>query len=371
MIYNEIKHVLKHFAFEGTYDSVEEMLSGNINNTFHLYYRDKGGRQIQYVLQQINSYAFKQPELVMSNAVRVTNHLRANAEQRGLPAERCTLSYVPCDNGEYLYVDSQKRYWRAYNFIDNAKAYNRVEKPEQFYEAGAAFGEFQRLLSDFPVDELYETIPYFHDTRRRFYSFVASVAEDKAGRVKQLEPEIDFLFDRRKRMYSIVQMIQAGELPLRVTHNDTKINNVMLDRDTGEALCVIDLDTVMAGSSLYDFGDAIRFGASTADEDETDLDRGRMDLGLFSAFTEGFVEQTAAALTLAELENLPLGARVMTYENGLRFLTDYLDGDVYFHIDHPGHNLDRARNQFRLLEDMEEKRGAMDATVRALIEKYR
>ena len=366
MIYNEIKHVLNHFSFVGRFESVEEMLSGNINNTFHLWYRTPDGRQIQYVLQQINSYAFKQPELVMSNAVRVTDHLRANAEQRGLPVERSTLTYVPCDNGEFMYRDSENRYWRAYNFIDNAKAYNRVEKPEQFYEAGAAFGEFQRLLSDFPVDELYETIPYFHDTRRRFYAFVASVAEDKAGRVKQLEPEIDFLFERRKRMYSIVQMIEDGALPLRVTHNDTKINNVLIDTKTGKGICVIDLDTVMPGSVLYDYGDAIRFGASTAEEDEPDTEKIALDMNLFEYFTRGFVSRAKAFLTLEELESLPLGAEVMTCELAMRFLTDYIDGDLYFKIKAPDHNLVRARAQMKLLTDMESKRDQMQAFIRAL-----
>ena len=363
MVYNDIKHVLGHFRFEGVYLSAEEIQSGNINNTYHLSYKTREGKTTQYVLQRINNYAFKHPEQVMSNIVRVTNHLRANCAQLGLPPERSTLTVIETDQGKNMYVDGRGSCWRAYHFIDQARAYDRVEKPEHFYEAGVAFGAFQRLLADFPADEIYETIPDFHNTRKRFYTFVASVAEDRAGRVKDLEPEIDFFFERRKRMSKIVGMIEQGILPLRVTHNDTKINNVLIDTNTDKALCPIDLDTVMPGSVLYDYGDAIRFGASTAAEDEPDTEKIHLDMELFELFTKGFVSRTKGFLTIAEMENLPLGIEVMTCELAMRFLTDYMDGDLYFKVRSPEHNLIRARAQMKLLTDIESKRGAIQQTV--------
>ena len=370
-IREELREIIARFDIPGACVEASAIRTGHINRTYALTFEEAGGVRRRYVLQRINTYVFKKPDEVMDNILRVTEHLRRAWIARGVDPENRVLRVVPARDGQPLAEDREGGSWRVYAFIEHSVSRNHVESPEQFTEIGRAFGQFQTMLSDFPVAALHDTIPFFHDTRRRQRNFEASVAADALGRAASVGPEIAFARARAEAMGRIVDMIAEGTLPLRVTHNDTKINNVMLDEATGKAMCVVDLDTVMAGSALYDYGDAIRFGASTADEDETDLDRVRMDLGLFSAFTEGFVEQTAAGLTLAELENLPLGARVMTYENGLRFLTDYLDGDVYFHIDHPGHNLDRARNQFRLLEDMEEKRGAMDATVRALIEKYR
>ena len=303
----------------------------------------------------------------MSNIVRVTNHLRETLTTHGEDAENRVLTCIPTTDGSFMYRDAQNRYWRAYRYILNAVAYDRVEKPEHFYEAGRAFGEFQRMLSDFPVEELYETIPRFHDTRRRFYTFVASVAEDKVGRVASLEKEIDFFFDRRKMMSSIVSKIENGDIPLRVTHNDTKINNIMLDAATGRAVCVIDLDTVMAGSALYDYGDAIRFGASTAAEDEPDTSKIGLDLNLFRQFTAGFLSGVGDQLTSEELKCLPLGLKTMTCELAMRFLTDYIDGDLYFKVNSPHHNLIRAHAQMKLLEDIESKYGELCAITEELI----
>ena len=280
------------------------------------------------------------------------------------------LKLVPVIGGGYSVDAGEAGFWRAYNFIAHATTVDHVDTPDQFMEIGSAFGEFQSMLADFPIERLHDTIPYFHDTRRRLGTFEASVAKDAMGRAGAVQEEIAFVRARGEAMCGIVDMIAAGIIPLRVTHNDTKINNVMLDVDTKKAMCVIDLDTVMAGSALYDYGDAIRYGACTADEDETDLSKVSMDVDLFRAFSEGFIAQTATNLTRRELTSLPLGAMVMTFENGMRFLTDHLDGDVYFHIDRPGHNLDRARCQFRLLTDMEAKRAEMDGIVRELIEKY-
>ena len=355
MIYNEIKHVIKHFAFEGSFQKAEELLSGHINNTYHLFYALPDGSTREYVLQQINTYAFKKPNELMSNVRRVTEHLYRVYSAAGLDPARCVLHLVEVDTGTYMFRDDEDRYWRAYDFISGAVAYDRPESPRHFMEAGRAFGCFQRMLSDFPAEELYETIPDFHNTRKRFYDFVASVAADRAGRVKEIEREIDFFFDRRKMMTQIIDLIEAGKLPLRVTHNDTKFNNVMLDRETGEGLCVIDLDTVMAGSPLYDYGDAIRFGASTAVEDEPDLSKVEVDMELFCAFTKGFVSEVRSTLTPLELEMLPVGAKIMTCEIAMRFLMDYIDGDLYFKVAYPEHNLVRARAQMKLLESMEKK----------------
>ena len=369
MVYNEIKHVLKQFRFEGEFVRAEEMHSGNINNTYHLIYELGGGETREYILQQINTYAFKKPEEVMSNVYRVTDHLtRAYQRQGGDPTRR-VLQLIETKGRGWMYRDEKDRCWRAYHFIGNAIAYDRAESPRHFMEAGRAFGNFQKMLFDFPAEELYDTIPDFHNTRKRFYTFVAAVAEDKADRVKKLEKEIDFFFDRRKMMSQIVEMIDRGELPLRVTHNDTKMNNVMLDAETGKGLCVIDLDTVMAGSVLYDYGDAIRFGASTAAEDEADLSKISMDFELFKAFTQGFVSQINGSLTETEMRMLPLGIKVITCELAMRFLTDYIDGDLYFKVRSPEHNLIRARAQMKLLEDIEAKYDDMCAYIEEMIAK--
>lgn len=372
MLYNNIKHVINHFKFEGTYKSVEELLSGNINSTYLLTYRKPDGSEVRYVLQRINTVAFRHPEELMKNVQLVINHITATMARAHLPTDRSILEFIPVKGpltteSPLLYKDDRGEYWRADIFIDNATAYNQISDPALFYEAGRGFGEFQKYLSDFPADKLTETIPDFHNTKKRFYTFVASVAADKAGRVGELEEEIDFFFDRRKMMSSIVDMIEKGELPLRVTHNDTKLNNVMIDNETKKALCVIDLDTVMPGSALYDYGDAIRYGASTAAEDEPDLSKIDVDMELFREFTRGFVSETKEVLSREEILALPMGVKVITCELAMRFLTDYIDGDVYFKVNRPQHNLIRARAQMRLLEKFEEKYGEMVAYVEKIV----
>ena len=366
MIYNMIKHVLKCFCFEGKFESAAEIQSGHINNTFRLVYAQADGSKKEYVLQQINTYAFKKPEELMSNVQRVTNHLRKACSAQGIDPARHVLQLVRCRDNQWMVRDDNNRCWRAYKYISGAVAYDKAECPRHFEEAGKAFGNFQRMLFDFPAEELYETIPDFHNTRKRFYAFVAAVAEDKVGRVKSCEKEIDFFFDRRKMMSRIVDMIENGDIPIRVTHNDTKMNNVMLDKATGEGLCVIDLDTVMPGSMLYDFGDAVRFGASTAAEDEEDLSKIAVDLELYEAFTRGFVSEMRGAITEKELELLPLGCMMMTCELAMRFFTDYIEGDPYFKVKSPEHNLIRARAQMKLLEDMEAKHDVLCEITRRL-----
>ena len=364
-----LRAVVGGFGFPGELAACAEIKTGHINRTYRLTFRE-GGVERRYLLQRINTFAFHKPEEVMENVTLVTEHLRRAIEKQGLDADNRVLRVILTREGRPLMYDAAGGAWRAYNYISGAHSVDAVESPAQFAIVGRAFGDFQRMLSDFPIEKLHDTIPYFHDTVRRLENFEASVAADVARRAAGAADEIAFVRARREAMGRIVEMIADGTLPLRVTHNDTKCNNVMVDDATGEALCVVDLDTVMAGSSLYDFGDAIRFGASTAAEDERDLSKVRLDMDLFRAFAEGFISRTAADLRREELENLALGALVMTFEVGLRFLTDYLDGDVYFRTESPDHNLARARCQFRLLSDMEAHRAEMDAIVRALTEKY-
>ena len=368
MIYNDIKHVLKQFCFQGKFQDAEELTSGNINNTFRLRYLLPDGSSRSYVLQQINTYVFKKPEEVMSNVHRVTEHVEKALKTAGEDVSRHVLRLISTKSGAYMYRDNENRCWRAYDYISGAIAYDRPEKPEHFMECGRAFGNFQKMLFDFPAEELYETIPDFHNTKKRFYDFVAAVARDQAGHVRFLEKEIDFFFDRRKMMSQAVDMIERGELPLRVTHNDTKMNNVMLDSKTGEGLCVIDLDTVMAGSVIYDYGDAVRFGASTAAEDEPDTSKIHLDMDLFRAFTRGFISEVQGSLTESELRMLPLGIKVMTCELAMRFFTDYIDGDLYFKVRSPEHNLIRAHAQMKLLEDIEDKYDELCAITEELIQ---
>ena len=362
MVYNEVKHILPRFAFEGDYYDAVEMTSGNINNTYRLEYR-VNGESVFYTLQHINRYVFKNPQMVMENIERVTEHLRASYIAEDIDPTRHVLHLIPTVDGKNLFIDAEGNYWRAYYFISNATPYDAPEKPVHLFETGRAFGEFQKRLYDFPTGLLHDTIPDFHNTTKRFYTFVASVAEDKAHRVRELEDEIEFMFEHRRMMNGIVRRLENGELPLRVTHNDTKINNVLIDDATDKAICVIDLDTVMPGSSLYDFGDAVRFCASTAAEDEADTSRIHLDLERYRLFTEGFLSEVNGFLQPEEIRLLPLGVQVLTCELAMRFLTDYIDGDLYFKLRYPKHNLVRARAQMALLRDIESKADEMQRII--------
>jgi Ser/Thr protein kinase RdoA (MazF antagonist) len=369
MAYNQIKHVLPHFCFRGTYADARELHSGNINNTYLLEYRD-GERLVPYTLQRINTYVFKNPQGVMQNIAAVTEHLRRSVTRVQGSCSREVLELVRTINGDTMFMDAEGGAWRAYAYITDALALDRVERMDQMEEVGLAFGRFQRHLADFPVDSLFESIPDFHHTIKRFFTFVRAVEADKAGRVSLSEDQIEFMFEHWRMMGEIVRLLERKVLPLRVTHNDTKANNVLLDRDTGKALCVIDLDTVMPGSSLYDYGDAIRFGASTAAEDEEDTRLIGLDMGKTRAFTRGFIQETAGILSEEELMRLPLGIKVMTCELAMRFLTDYLDGDLYFKVNSPQHNLIRAKAQIALLQDVEKKEEELNLLVRRYISRY-
>ena len=346
------------FATKGQAISCERHGSGHINDTYRL--RCEGG---EYILQRMNTKVFTDPVSLMKNVQGVTAFLREKILENGGDPERETLNLVSTTSGEPFFVDHEGDYWRMYRFIEHATCYNLVEKPEDFYQSGRAFGRFQGLLAGYPAEELVETIPDFHNTPKRYEAFLKAVEEDVCGRAGEVAPEIAFVKERAEQMGEAMRMLKAGELPLRVTHNDTKLNNVMIDDATGQAICVIDLDTVMPGLSIFDFGDSIRFGANTALEDEQDLDQVSLSLELFSIYVKGFLEGCDNRLTQTEVKMLPLGAWTMTMECGMRFLTDYLQGDTYFHVAREKHNLDRCRTQFCLVADMEHKWGAMEEIV--------
>ena len=336
--------ILGQFQLDAQTVSCDRYGCGHINETY-LVVTASGHR---YILQKINHRVFRDVAGLMENVAAVTEYLRGQASD-----PRAVMRLVKTsENAAYLEYEGE--FWRVYDFVEDSICLQQAETPEDFYESAVAFGSFQQQLKDFPAATLHETIPNFHNTADRYRIFKEAVAADKAGRVKDVQAEIDFALAREAEAGTLVRLLAEGKLPLRVTHNDTKLNNVMLDAQTRKALCVIDLDTVMPGLSLYDFGDSIRFGAASAEEDEQDLSKVEMRLDLFETYTKGFLG-ACPGLTELERELLPLGAKLMTLECGVRFLTDYLDGDHYFAIHRPGQNLDRARTQFKLVADMEAK----------------
>ena len=367
MVFADLENVSKAFGHEGSFKSLEEIRAGHINCTYKLTFTRQSGEEIAYIVQKINTVAFRDPDGLMNNIGLVTEHLANKFDRNDPEYNRRFLHFLKTEEGSYIYRDGNGGCWRSYIYVDNATAHNFISDPRLFYESGKGFGAFQKQLSDFPAEQLIETIPNFHNTKKRFVDFVAAVAEDKAGRAKEVEQEIDFFFERRKMMGEIIDKMNAGILPMRVTHNDTKLNNVLIDDTTKEAICVIDLDTVMPGSALYDYGDSIRFGACTATEDESDLSKVDVDLELFKLYTKGYLEESGDALTKDEIHYFPLGAKIMTCEVAMRFLTDYLNGDVYFKIRYPEHNLVRARVQMKLLTAIEAKYDEMTAYVDSLI----
>jgi len=320
--------------------------SGHINRTYLVL--DSMARM--YILQMVNKNIFKNTEGLMQNILAVTTHLRKTAN-----ASREVLTLVPTKAGNMWLVDENGEFWRMYHFVSDSLCLQAPETPADFRESALAFGNFQRKLADFPAETLVETIPHFHDTPHRYETFVAAVKADVCGRAANVQREIEFALQRQEYAKTLMNLHTSGDLPLRVTHNDTKLNNVLLDRDTRKALCVIDLDTVMPGFSVNDFGDSIRFGASSAAEDETDLSKVEFLLPLYETYTEGFLATGKESLTACEIEHLRDGAKMMTLECGVRFLTDYLSGDTYFRTSREGHNLDRCRTQFKLVAGMEHK----------------
>ncbi len=328
--------------------------SGHINDTY-LIVSEVNGRQVRYILQRMNGSIFKNADELMENVVNVTRFLQKKIRDAGGDPMRETLSVIGTKDGANFYRDQNGDGWRVYHFVENTFSLDAVRTPEDFYESALAFGRFQRMLADYPADTLHETIASFHDTRKRLARFREVLAADPLGRARAAEAETRFILEREKLAFALEDQREAGTLPLRVTHNDTKLNNILMDAETGRGICIIDLDTVMPGLSAYDFGDAIRFGASTAAEDETDLSKVSMNIDLYALYTKGYIEGCGGALTREEILALPLGAKVITFENGIRFLTDYLEGDVYYKIHRAGQNLDRARTQLKLVADMESK----------------
>ena len=333
---------------------------GHINNTFCVT-TESGAK---YVLQRINKYVFKNPIRVMANTSSVTNYLRERVED-----PRMTLHFIPANDGKYFHKGPDGEFWRMYDYVGGFTL-DMPETDEDFYQSALAFGRFQELLADYPADSLYEIIPNFHNTVDRYAQFEESVSMDCVDRVQEVRADIQFLMDRKEKGSILQKMLDAGILPLRVTHNDTKLNNVLLDNETRKSLCVLDLDTVMPGLSLYDYGDSIRFGAATAEEDEWDLSKMTLDLERFEIYTKGYME-ACPTLTDKEVEMMPMGALIMTLEVGLRFLTDYIDGDHYFKIAYSDHNLVRARTQLRLVADMQSKWDEMNRIVAKVAKEVR
>ena len=317
---------------------------GHINHTF-LVTTDTGN---EYILQKINKYVFKDPVKVMANASAVTNYIRERIDD-----PRKVLHFITSLQGRYYYRDDQGEFWRMYDYAVGF-CLDAPESPEDFYQSALAFGNFQHMLSDFPAETLYETIPEFHNTVDRYRLLKEAIQADNVGRVKEAQPEIAYALSMEEFCAKLQKMKEAGQLPLRVTHNDTKLNNVLLDKVTRKSLCVLDLDTVMPGLSVHDFGDAIRFGAATAAEDDPIPANMKLDLEMYRVFTKGFLE-TAPELTEQEIRMLPYGALIITMEIGIRFLKDFLDGDLYFRTAYPEHNLVRARTQLALAADMQKK----------------
>ena len=357
-----ISQILAAYVLPGTVADVARHGKGHINDTFCVVCKTPEGGTVRFILQRLSQAAFPHPEEVMENFVGITSYLRREILAEGGDPLRETLSLVKTGDGADFVTDAEGRAWRLMPFIENADCYQSAT-PELFAASGRAFGRFQYMLRDYPARTLHETIPHFHDTESRFEQFLAALEADKLNRAEGVSPEIQFILRRKGDCGVALRALREGKLPLRVTHNDTKLNNILIDRDTHEGICVIDLDTTMPGLAINDFGDSIRFGANHCLEDEQDLSKVKFDISLYEVFTRGFLEGARGSLTSAELEYLPWGARLMTLECGIRFLTDYLDGDHYFHVSHPRQNLDRARTQLKLVKDMEEQFDAMGAVV--------
>ncbi len=362
-----LNEALEAFDFGAPVVGAIRFGQGHINDTFVVHTQPEDLCCRRFILQRMSPAAFKRPDQLMENIIGVTDYLGREIEKSGGDRSREALQVVRPRSGELYFTDSQGGAWRLYPFVERTVCYQSAETPELFAASGRAFGRFQKLLRDYPADTLYETIPNFHNTEDRLAKFKAAVAADKLGRAAECRSEIQFVLDREADCSVALSAMREGRLPLRVTHNDTKLNNVLMDEKTGEGVCIIDLDTVMPGLVIYDFGDSIRFGANHCAEDETDLTKVNLDVELFAIYTDAFLSQAGDALTDEEIAYLPWGAKLMTLECGIRFLTDYLVGDEYFHIAREKHNLDRCRTQFKLVADMEERWAELEA----IVAKYR
>jgi len=355
----------REFQIHGQFLRAEALRVGLINETYVATY-DQGGAPVRYIHQKLNGNVFKKPAAVMQNIECVTAHIRRKLEARGMDqVTRRVLTVIPTRTGAAFCEDDDGHFWRTFIFIEGAQTHADIQTPAQAFYVGQAYGEFQSLLRDLP-GRLAETIPHFHDTPKRFAALLAAVKKDCCGRAAGAGPEIEFALQRRAMTGVIVDAMAKGEIPERITHNDTKFNNVMLDAATGRALCVVDLDTVMPGCALYDFGDMVRSATNTAAEDERNLTRVTMDMARFKQLAKGYLSQTKSFLTRREKELLAFSGKLISFELGLRFLTDHLNGDTYFHASRPGQNLDRCRVQFALVESIEAQEEKMCAVVEKL-----
>lgn len=360
-----IEQVCRAFRIEGSFIGSEVITRGNINTTFRVDFENNGTKK-SYLLQRVNTYVFVNPQRIMNNINLVTTHIRNKATA----SNKINLHFHHCANGDNFYFDQDGEFWRLTNYID-ALSFDLCDDPDILRGVGYAFGEFQTALDDFDASQLYETIADFHNTPKRLEKFFKDVESDEYGRASEVEQEIEFTKAHAELAGRLMQMKREGLLPLRVTHNDTKSNNVLFDKISGKPLTVIDLDTVMPGLVAFDFGDAIRSAGNAAGEDEADLTKVYLDLDKFAAFTEGFVTSTAGHLTDAEISSLALGAFTLTFEQAIRFLDDYLTGDKYFRTSYEGHNLVRARCQYKLAEDMLSKMSEMERIVKEAASRLR
>lgn len=348
----KIEEIAQKFRLKGQIIEIKENNVGNINRTYIITTNDND-KKYKYVLQKINTIVFNEPYLLMQNIENVTEYYKAYLKKNNEDTERGTLSVIRTKNNINLYRTKSDEYYRMYNYVDNAKTYDKSENAEMFYNVGKAFGHFVKVLNGYPMDKLTETIPNFHNSKVRLGDFLKDVKKDPCNRVKDVLSEIVYIIQRQDELSSIVDLMAKGEIPQRVTHNDTKINNVLIDEKTNKAICVIDLDTVMPGSALYDFGDAIRSGAATTFEDDPNLKNVGINMEYFKRFTEAYLSETKEILLQTEIDNLALSCRIITLELAMRFLNDYINGDTYFKCNYENHNLVRARNQIKLVEQME------------------
>ena len=349
-----VRQVLANYSLPGTLAAICPICYGHINDTVRVDLQN-GSDTDSYIFQRINTHVFTDPDALMENVLRVTAYLADAVRKAGGDPARETLTVFRTLDGKPYYTAPDGACIRVYNFVRDTYTLQAIEQADDFRKAGEAFGSFQKMLADYPSHTLHETIAHFHDTVSRFADLQTAIRNDPVGRKDGVQAEIAFCLQREADTHVLVDLLAAGKLPLRVTHNDTKLNNVLFDNRTHKGVCIVDLDTVMPGLSLYDFGDSIRFGANTAAEDEKDLSKVSLNLEFYQAYTDGYLCAAGDCLTTDEIRYLPFSAKLMTLECGIRFLTDYLNGDVYFHTGYPTHNLDRCRTQFALVADMEKK----------------
>lgn len=367
-MYNEqqLRHISKQFQIYGEIRHAELCKIGHINETYTAEY-DQGGIRVRYVHQKINQGVFQKPEQVMRNCMRVTQHIRARLENEGTEdVTRRVLTVVPTLDGKSFCRDKNGDYWRTFVFVERVRTFEAVENPKQAYQAAFAFGQFQQQLVDLPTPRLHETIKDFHNSRLRFKALQKAIAEDHFNRAKTAEAEIKFALKLEDMVDVIVQGMAKGKIPERITHNDTKFNNVMLDEQSGDAMCVVDLDTVMPGCALYDFGDMVRTTTSPTLEDELDLSKVRMRMPMFKQLAKGYIDAAGSFLTKKERSLIAFSGKLITFTIGIRFLTDYLSGDTYFRVHRPQHNLDRARTQFKLVDSIIRQEESMQKYVDSL-----